>query len=142
MISNEMTESIQARIKEILAPSSPADEQLRSVVATHNVLPLALDWGGGYAIRPDGETVSFLWDTINRCQVEKESRIRNMALFQGSRKYPELKELVPSKTSDDIDCPHCDGTGIEPMSVKLGAGNIVCYCGGLGWIPREEKTSS
>jgi hypothetical protein len=134
-----MTERIQARIKEILASSSPADEELRIAVATHRALPLALDGGGGYAIRPDGEIVVFLWDDKSHCEVEKVLRIRNMALFQGSRKYPELSELVPLRSPDDIDCPNCGGTGIEPISVKLGVDNIVCYCGGLGWIPKEES---
>lgn len=96
------------------------------------MLPLVLDGGGGYAIRPDGEIVRFLWDSLNHCEIEQDIRTRNMVLYQGSRKYPELQEIVPSRSPDDMDCPYCGGTGIELLSVKLRVDNIVCYCGGIG----------
>ena len=63
---------------------------------------------------------------------------RNLVLFQGAKKYPELSELVPSRPPDAEDCSHCNGTGIEPMNEKPGLDEerIVCYCGGLGWLPK------
>jgi hypothetical protein len=61
-----------------------------------------------------------------------------LVLFQGTRKYPELKELAPARPFDAEDYWHCGGTGVEPMSEKLGLDEerTVCYCGGLGWLPK------
>jgi hypothetical protein len=62
-------------------------------------------------------------------------------LFQGSRKYPELAVLIPARPHDAPDCHFCKGTGREPMSEQLKLENIVCYCGGLGWLPPSESRS-
>lgn len=59
--------------------------------------------------------------------------------FEGSKRYPELRELIQARTDEDQDCPHCNGTGVDPMSIELKLDNIRCYCGGLGWIPKEEN---
>jgi len=112
--------------------------QLRAVVLKLNVLPLVLDMGGCLAIKPEGEIISFAWDSEMDIQIELDERIRNIALFQGTAKYPELKAMIPARTKDAVDCPHCNGTGIEPLATELQITNIVCYCGGLGWIPQGD----
>ena len=66
-------------------------------------------------------------------QAESDERMRNVALYQGSLTYPELKSLIPARPADAKDCPYCAAKGFDPSS--LGKQNIVCYCGGLGWVP-------
>lgn len=71
------------------------------------------------AINSAGDILSIVWDDSEHPQVESDPRIRNVALFQGAKK-----------------CPRCGGgTGVDPYATKLHLDNIVCYCGGLGWIP-------
>jgi hypothetical protein len=49
---------------------------------------------------------------------------------QGSRKYPELKELLPSKPEHLDQCSECLGSGFREVGSKLQ----VCTCYGLGWL--------
>lgn len=87
-----------------------------------------------YTINTNGDVISFLWDDTLHGQIEFDPRIRNIALFQGSKKYPELKCLI-ERPDDATVCPHCGGTGMDPYAEKLKTDAIICYCGGLGWIP-------
>jgi hypothetical protein len=143
-ITPASSEKIAATLKEFVANPVPylmrLDEplDLRRLAAELNVLPMFWDFGGCYAIRPNGEITCFLWDDPYRLAPENDPRIRNMVLFQGAKKYPKLSELIPNRPSDAEGCPHCDGTGVEPVNEKLGLveERLVCYCGGLGWLPK------
>lgn len=137
-ISLELSEQITQRLTDFVYESGPHGLiDLARIVAQLNALPLKLDMGGAFAIRPDGQIISFVWDQEEDYQIENDRRICNIALFAGSKKYPELEQLIPSRSQDDMECPHCKGTGTEPVCAELGVDNIVCYCGGLGWIPKE-----
>jgi hypothetical protein len=72
-----------------------------------NLLPMMIDMGGCYGIRPNGDIFSFAWDEPHNLQLENNSRIRNIVLFQGSKKYPELAGLVPVRPVGSVDCSHC-----------------------------------
>jgi len=73
---------------------------LRKLAAELNALPMALDFGGCYVIRPNGEISSFAWDELYDLRIEDDPRICNFVLFQGAKKYPELLELIPSRPID------------------------------------------
>jgi len=118
-MTKEQKGLIAARIREFLE-SPPTDSKLplaisldsslRATASRLNVLPLVLDMGGCLAIGLDGEIRSFVWDETD-IQIEHDERIRNLALFQGSRKYPELEFLAPARPPDAAECHHCKGTG-------------------------------
>ena len=132
-----MSHQLSARIAKLIEGYSTTGEtspELRKLVAQENVLPLFCDMGGVLTIDVDGEIRSFLWDDTLHGQVEYDPRIRNLALFQGSKKYPELEVLI-EKPNDAHVCQFCQGTGIPPDAEKLNTAGIVCYCGGLGWVP-------
>lgn len=95
--------------------------------------------GGVYALKPNGEIVSASWDDVECLRVENDQRIRNIALFQGSKKYPELSELIDANPHTNHLCPHCKGTGIAPIPTGVRGENFVCYCGGLGWVPKSGE---
>ena len=132
-----MSHQLSARIAKLIedyATTSETSPELRTLVAQENVLPVFCDMGGVLTINADGEIRSFLWDDTSHGQVEYEPRIRNLALFQGSKKYPELGVLI-EKGNDANVCQFCQGSGIPPGAGKLNTAGIVCYCGGLGWVP-------
>ena len=143
-VTSAQSKKIEAALRAYIANPEPyliGSENgfdLRGLAAELNALPMFLDFGGCYAIRVDGEIVSFMWDEPYSLKPENDPRIRNLVLFQGARKYPELDELVPKRPPEAEDCSHCSGTGIEPMNGGLGFDEdmIVCYCGGLGWLPK------
>jgi hypothetical protein len=111
---------------------------MRKLASELNLLPMLFDMGGYYGIRPNGETLSFAWDEPHDLRAENDPRICNLVLLQGAKKYPELSVLIPSRPADAEDCPHCNGTGIERYVAEHGLNPEVniCYCGGLGWLPK------
>jgi hypothetical protein len=146
-ISKEQSAQITKRIEEFIAETSPDRLNLRQFAAAEKVLPLIWDWGGVFTINPSGEIISFAFsvaphgnivafprDESGEPRVESDLRLRNNALFGGSKKYPELRELIV-RPDDARVCWGCGGTGLDPYAVKLNTDAIVCYCGGLGWIP-------
>ena len=126
--------AVAERLRAFLADTAPDPLGLRAVVEKFGSLPLILDMGGCYALRTDGEVVSFAWDEPHGLMVVDDERLRNVALHQGSLKYPELKALVPSRPSGAIDCSSCGGTGTTSLGARSVA-SVICFCGGLGWIP-------
>lgn len=134
-IPSQLETKISALIEDYERETTPKPAQLRQLVAQKKVLPLVWDMGGVLAINAGGDILSFPWDDTSHPTVERDPRVRNVALFQGGVKYPELKALLPTKPDDAHLCPHCGGTGIAPLAAEANVSNIVCYCGGLGWIP-------
>ena len=66
-----------------------------------------------------------------------EERIRNLVLFQAAKKFPELRPLMPERLATAKDCDFCRGTGIvNELRAEL-AKDVLCYCGGLGWLPSK-----
>jgi hypothetical protein len=53
---------------------------------------------------------------------------RVSALVLGAKKWPELRELLPSRPAKANDCTTCAGSG--------EISGVICpTCDGLGWIP-------
>jgi hypothetical protein len=119
----EAVNQIALALKQFLADSSPDPMSLRKIAAEIQALPLVLDMGGCFAIRCNGDIVSFSWDTPCDVRIEEDPRIRNRALFQGSKKYASLQCLVPPRPADAPKCPHCHGTGRLPEPMQ----NVICY---------------
>lgn len=149
-ISSDLSTRIAKLIQSYIAESTPDPPNLRQLAADKQVLPLSWDFGGVFTINVSGDIISFPFslndngdtvafsfndfDDAEQPRVESDLRIRNIALFRGSKKYPELANLIV-KPDDARVCPSCGGSGIEPYAAQRNLDNVVCYCGGLGWIP-------
>ena len=108
---------------------------LRELAAELRVLPIVLDMGGCYCLRSDSEIFSFIWDESRDLRVEREERIRNLVFFQAAKKFAELEPLTPIRPATAHDCDFCRGTGVvNDLSPEL-VRNVLCFCGGLGWLP-------
>ena len=130
---------VRARLQDVPQDWARTPEVVAAAARTH-VLPLLADWSGYFGLLEDGSLVGVYY---NKPRVEPQSDefIRNVALFRGSRRYPELSELVPRRGPHDKTCPDCGGSGIDPCSVRVEFRNSVCFCGGLGWIPKAAQSS-
>jgi hypothetical protein len=135
-------QQVESRIAEFIADSTSLHAHAFGAVERLNALPLYFDWTAFMALLPDGQIVWVPYDQEpGDIEVVQEERVRNMGLFQGTKLHPEAQFLVPPKPHDAIDCPDCRGTGKPPFPEgfeHLSEG-LVCYCGGIGWLPPGEK---
>lgn len=135
----QLPQSIVSWIREriSLLESEWPDPEVVRLAKRLGGLPLLLDMGGLYALRPSGEVVSIDWDGREEPTVEQDPRIIDLVLAQASRRYPELRPLLPQRSPDTPDCRHCDGTGVPTQFANNPAlrESISCWCGGLGFIP-------
>ena len=99
------------------------------------VLPLTWDMGGCAALRPTGEIVTWIWDEESKASVEAGPLERNRALLQGAAKYPSLRPFLPVRPADAETCRDCSGTGKLSGLPESFPGQLVCFCGGAGWLP-------
>ncbi|MEJ7848060.1 MAG: hypothetical protein WKF92_08240 [Pyrinomonadaceae bacterium] len=139
-MKSEMAETIRVLIQQFIHENhdSSAMKNLQNIAAKHDLLPLVFAWDP-ICIVPDGTVISMIWDNLDDRKVETDLRLVNMALFQGTRKYPQLENLRPIRSENDIECQYCGGTGVDPIAREINqTENIICYCGGLGWIPKEN----
>ena len=111
-------------------------KELREISKKVRILPLYWEMGGWYGLTVTGDIVSATWDHPENTRMEDDPRIRNLVLFQGARFFPELDSLVPIRESSDTICPYCNGSGTHPWADRV---DILCFCGGLGWIPNETS---
>ena len=137
MNSEVCAEWIVNATRAYFAERAQSHPEIATFVVSLHALPLYADWGGGVAMRPDGELIGFLWDEPQSIKVESDPHLRFLALVTGAERYPELASLLPQRRSSDRDCPLCNGIGevaglkehgIDPKVVR-------CYCGGAGWLP-------
>lgn len=129
-----VAEAVELALSRFLKDSSPDAMGLRELAAAKHVLPLYCDIGGCLAIDASGQILCFDWNTPDVFRVEEDPLWRRLALFQGSRKHPEIQCLVPQRPSDAETCPLCGGTGTPKLPEPFR--NVVCRCGGIGWLPR------
>jgi hypothetical protein len=131
-IDSELKKEIEKEIEEFIVDAKNP-EYLKYYVKKLKVLPLYNDWTNCLSINAEGEIINFCHDEEKEPKVETDEFWCNMALFQGSKKYPKLATLI-SKPANAVLCIDCNGSGIFPLSLNPKYKNIICSCGGLGWI--------
>jgi hypothetical protein len=101
----------------------------------HRALPLWEDWTGCILLRPTGDLSFVAWDRPERTEEmgasQPDREMAHAARAIGSRRFPAVAGLAPQRTASARECPSCHGTG----RVDAAPPNIVCQCGGLGWLP-------
>ena len=106
-------------------------------VRTHRALPLYVGWTETLGIRADGRLVR--WSTegeLPGAREFKDATWMNTALVQGAQRYPQLRRLIPLRPASARTCSGCQGTGkISGLPPNLE--NVICECGGIGWIPGD-----
>jgi hypothetical protein len=139
MNSQVSSEWIESATHQYIAEHAKTHPEISGFVELLDALPLYASWGGGVALRSDGELIGFLWNEPQSIKVEEDPHLRFLACVEGSKHYVELACLTPIRSAADRDCPLCDGTGrlreLEEAGIDLK--NIRCYCGGMGWLPRN-----
>lgn len=100
--------------------------------AREGALPICWSLWALMCLRPNGEVV-VIGDDLDHPElavVHSDWKHLVSALVLGSKRYPQLRELIPIRGPDAVDCSACDDI---PRELK---GTFRCLeCSGLGWVP-------
>jgi uncharacterized protein (TIGR02996 family) len=116
------------------AAGTEYEQQQRHAAQKYGVLPLVGDMGGWYGLSMDGALDICCWDSPDEMRIEEDPRLRYAMLFDGCRKYPSVRLLIPPRPVGSKDCEYCD----ETNRIRSFIPHILCYCGGLGWLPPDD----
>jgi hypothetical protein len=115
------------------AASAELSRRERLVAAANRAVPLLRDLFETVYLRCDGSFFAWDNDTPDQTTAIRDidpEQSRTCLLMWGSRRHPELAELLPPREGDARDCDACAGTG-------RGRDVDMCYlCSGLGWRSR------
>lgn len=131
----ELKASVEGYLQRVAQDWAGHPAEVGQIAAQVGAIPLLLDAGGFFALRPDGTVVEVGWERPEVAAPVSSARLRDVALRAAVKRYPELAQLLPSRESDSVPCPQCGGSGTHPMALAAGIDNLVCWCGGFGWIP-------
>jgi hypothetical protein len=129
-----MSRAIEIRIAEFLAGDDSRLDWVKPAVRQHGFLPLYIGWVAALGVRSDGSFVR-LDHEDDRASVKplRDAHLQRMAICQGAKKYPELHALLPERPASAQTCSVCGGSG-----QISGAPQLICECGGIGWIVLDE----
>jgi hypothetical protein len=131
-LTEQLLERLSPHFDE-LARKPPGSDPVLQMAQQHGFLPLVADMGGVAGLMPDGTVVEMVWDD-ERPQPVGSLRWQDVVLLVGAKRYPELLVLIPARPRGAEACANCGGTGTFMAGDKKIA-DIICSCGGLGWIP-------
>jgi hypothetical protein len=135
MSTDELRDAVEDLIGRLPVAGIRMPEDLAALARRLEVLPLTWDMGGCIALRPTGEIVAWLWDEEDGLRPETSRLEQHRAMFQGAAKFDELKRFLPRRPVDATACPGRGGSGIVSGVAAALAGQLVCQCGGAGWLP-------
>src|SRR4051812_20507913 len=99
-LTPEQRDLIERKISEFVR--GEAHEDCRKAAQSAHALPLYLDWTACMALRPDGEVIWIEYDEPHQVRPIEDERERNLGLFQGGRRDPDLGFLAPARPPDAI----------------------------------------
>lgn len=138
MVWSSRAEEIVSRLMAGLTP-----EQLdpsRNHCARLGALRLGWSLWAEYYLRPNGEVIVVGEDDdqpdIDVVHTDRETVL--MALVWAAELHSELREVLPVRPANAVDCPICRQVPI------FASGKVQCpKCAGLGWItPSEDELNN
>jgi hypothetical protein len=131
-ISESTRGQLLALIERFLREADPKIRSGEIVIAeSEQVLPVTFDLGGFCAVTLDGSVRVCGWEEEDE-RLSRDPQFVRAILYRAATKYPELSELMPVRPPEAKDCPHCPG--VERARRESGVSNLLCSCGGLGWV--------
>jgi hypothetical protein len=131
----KLPEHIAARIAETIASLPPERSyHIDWEAKQHGAIALMGTIGSTWLLRPDGSLLDVDSDFGKPLQPLPED-LHVTAIVAGCERYPWLRELLPARPDDAIDCPQCLGRGQLHASGAEDQHGVFCpACQALGWI--------
>jgi hypothetical protein len=130
---------LEAELARYLATGSKKEPEAHAAAQRHRVLPLFNDFMGCWALDMGGQLVFVPWDAPEELHPVSDRPVdaagAHVALGYGSVRFPALAMIRPVRPADAVPCTSCDGTGRLTGMPE----NVVCACGGLGWLPPSSR---
>ena len=132
IVTSEFREVVE-RLVNSLRRSDCVDAEEYRLAQEFHALPLGLSlWSYGF-LTPDGECIATEWEP------KEIVRTRNIpdvirALANATDRYPELAAFIPTRPSDALVCPLCEGAKLWGKEIPSGEPGRCFNCAGLGWV--------
>ena len=132
----ELSAFVATRIASYDFERAENQDWLIPYVRKHQILPLYSAWLETYGILVDGSLRKFSADGEHSeyeglRELESWQALAH-TLLSGAKRYSALAGLVPTRPSSAEACEQCSGRGHFESHP-----NVVCNCGGLGWLPAD-----
>jgi hypothetical protein len=128
-----MSDALFGRLRE-LAWATIGDNA-DSTIRDSDLVPIEQTQDGWFCLLRGGQVVHV--ETAGKRREIVEARDRATALVGSlARRFPLATWFVPRAEHVDL-CPSCHGSGIAPGVPAPLQAQIVCRCGGLGWVPTQ-----
>jgi hypothetical protein len=129
----DLAARVARHVDTILAdPGSFSPSTVKAAQLTHGLLVYG-DMGGVIILTPAGEFVMSSHESESVTPVQ-DLLWHDVALASLGRHFPDLRELLPPRPPNGVDCSTCQGVGWT-MAGKLFCG----VCRGLGWIASAKE---
>ena len=132
VVSPEFSDAIRRLMAQ---PRAEFDDRTLGLARDSGALPIGFDLCNDMFIRPDGVVGGASTDDSAIAFGDlSPSRLMRALLF-GSKRIPELRDLIPSRPRDAFDCSQCDGAGKHPAAEHAWCD----LCGGVGWVSGQHQ---
>jgi hypothetical protein len=142
VLSQEAEQLIRRLMAEARWPddTNPDCIWVRSQAKRLSALAVNLDLWSWWFLAPEGDAILVeVGDDAEHKRHTDRGRVL-ATLVWASEVYSELREVLPCRDANAIDCV-CAATQCELK--RQGKKAFLCHsCGGLGWIPREAEQNA
>jgi len=124
--ASELADVIRQLSKESTESASlPKDARIAAVLT--GGVPVYADMGGVLVVTPDESVLLYDPESGEVSSVTEEQWVV-LAFVKAAKRFPELRQLCPTRPETAVTCPQCKGEGVLLRSINCG------LCFGKGWV--------
>jgi len=139
MVEIKVSDSVRKKLLAFRDRNKKArwSRDLDPIEKQYNAVCLWADIGGASYLSFDGKGIYHNFDADEIIFLKSQVEM-NQLLIYGSEKCPTLKQLLPQRPSDALECQSCSGRGFVKKDISKAIYKredaISCnVCGGVGW---------
>ena len=115
--------------------SLASENEWHAAARRRGQFPVFSDFVGVFTVDAEGSAYFAEFADLRDQIVVEDVLSQHVVRWIAAERHAELAHLRPVRTALDMTCPSCKGSG-TPSYAPAAATNLICECGGAGWIPR------